>query len=74
MVPNVNRIEWEELLKGDEKVKSFAFQMKLNSLRLDLRLNKVKMQDAVKQLQEFCANNEKMFENDLKSIFRYTIS
>ena len=70
MALNVNRIEWEELLRGDEKVKSFALQMKLNALRLNLKLDRVKLQDAVKELFEFCASNEKMLESDLKSIFR----
>ena len=68
MLPDISNQTLNNLLTGNEKVKSFALQMKLNALRLELKLNKTSLQNAISSLLDFCSKNEKMFEVDLKAL------
>jgi hypothetical protein len=67
MYPNISNKALNDLLTGSEKVKSFALQMKLNALRLELKLNKTSLPEATSNLLDFFEKNEKMLETDLKS-------
>jgi hypothetical protein len=70
MLPNTYSKEFDGLLTGNEKVKSFALQMKINALRLDLKLGKISLHNASKSLYDYCKEHEDMFQNDLKVIFK----
>jgi hypothetical protein len=70
MIPDIAISEWSKLITNDQKVKNFALQMKLNGLRLDYKLNRTDLEDAAKDLREFCVNNENMVGADVKAIFR----
>jgi hypothetical protein len=76
MVPSMIKREWEDLVKGDfnPKLSSLSLQLKLNALRLDLRLNKTDIKQASKDLYNFCVQNEKMVQKDIASIFSLTNS
>jgi hypothetical protein len=71
MIPGITKREWEDLIKGDfnPKISSLSLQLKLNALRLDLRLNKIDIKSAAIDLHHFCVNNEKMIQKDIASIF-----
>lgn len=76
MVPSLMRHEWEDLVKGDfnPKITSLSLQLKLNALRLDIKLNKIDVKYASKELYDFCVQNEKMVQKDLVTIFSLTNS
>ncbi len=72
MVPEIKRQEWRDLIKGKntQSLSSFSLQMKVNSLKLFCESGKMSMDDAVKELYETCAKYEKIYETDLRKIFR----
>ena len=72
MVPNLNRPEWESMVKGTytPKLTSLSLQLKLNALQLDLKLNKLDAKSAATQLHDFCEANENLVQKDLPVIFK----
>lgn len=71
MIPDVQREEWRNLIKGKlpVKVSSFSLQMKLDSLIKAYQHGVVGMDEAVKDLHAMCTKYEKIYKNDLDKIF-----
>lgn len=72
MIPDINRHEWQDLVKGNIKVKfsSFSLQMKVSSLSRNYKLGLINLQTAVKDLYEMCIKYEKIYTKDLEKIFK----
>jgi len=70
MVVNVTSTKWKQLLQGaiEPKLTSLALQIKINFLKLNVKTGKISIDDAVKELIEFCNKNNKAFENDIQTI------
>lgn len=72
MIPDTKRSEWGDLLteKLQVKLSGLSLQLKLNSLKVSLKTGKMSLSDAIVELHRYCSANEKMFESDLKKIFK----
>jgi len=72
MVPDINRLEWQELIKGkiQLKIESFSLQMKISSLNRNFKNGIIKIDRAVKELHDLCEKYEKIYTNDLNRIFK----
>ncbi len=72
MVPEINRKEWQDLIKGDIKynIESFSLQMKISSLNRNLKNGFISMNQAVKELHDLCIKFERIYKNDLDKIFK----
>lgn len=71
MVPSSNRREWESLLTDQRKVnlKSLSLQLKLASLKANIKIGKIDLSDAILELHDYCCKNEKMYVKDMEIIF-----
>ena len=72
MVPEISRSEWAALITEgvSPKITSLSLQLKINSLRLDYKLQKVNLKDAIADLHKFCQAKENMHQKDLDFIFK----
>jgi len=72
-IPDRNRSEWKDLLKGKTNIKinSFVFQMKLTRLREDLINQTVTIDKAISELFELFEkyDNSDELSKDIKRIF-----
>jgi hypothetical protein len=71
MVPEKNRQEWRDLVTGniEYKCSSFSLQMKINYLYQSYKNNFISIDDAVNDLYTMCVKYEKIYKEDLDSIF-----
>lgn len=71
MVPASNKKEWRELLTAKESppLKSLSFKLKLASLKANIKIENMTLEEAVMQLHDYCISNQKMYAKDLESIF-----
>ncbi len=72
MIPDTHRREWDELLlgKSNPKLTSLSLKLKVNSLKIKIKSNKITLQEAKKTIYEYCSKNPKIYEKDLKAIFK----
>lgn len=71
MVPEKNRPEWKDLVKGDcpYTFANFVFQLKLNRTIADTNEGRISVDRAVEELYELCVKYEKAVKPDLDKIF-----
>lgn len=71
MVPDVNKPEWQELIRGklSPQLTSFSLQMKINTLKQQYKLGLVKIDKAVADLRDLCVKYERIYTEDLNKIF-----
>jgi hypothetical protein len=74
MVPDISKQEWVELVAGETvpRLTSLSLQMKLNAIRLDLKLKRIDQKTAATIMYDACVKNEKAYEKDLIAIFGHT--
>ncbi len=72
MIPDASRKEWRDLITGEHRprLSSFSLQMKINTLATDFKSGKLALQDAIKELHTMCVKYEKIYEGDLKKVFK----
>jgi hypothetical protein len=72
MVPDINQKKWEQLIQGKVNVplSSYSLQIKVNSLNRLYRNGFISIENAVKELYEMCKKYPKIYEDDLKKIFK----
>jgi hypothetical protein len=71
MIPDVNKKEWQEIIKGKINIKlsSFSLQMKINALSKQYKNGLINLDFAIKELHEMCKKYERIYMNDLNKIF-----
>jgi hypothetical protein len=71
MIPDTNRSEWANLITGliNPQISSLTLQLKLNSLKLDLKLKHMDLKTAIADLHKFCLQHEQMIQKDINKIF-----
>ncbi len=71
MIPEINRPEWAELVKGKKKpeISSFSLQMKINSLNRNYKNGLLSLNEAINDLHNMCIKYEKIYQEDLQKIF-----
>ncbi len=72
MLPSITKSEWGDLLQGkiSPRLSSLSLQLKLNALKNSVKSGKSDLQTAISTLYNYCSANLKMYENDLKIIFK----
>ena len=72
MVPDIRKKEWADMLNGslNPKLTSFSLQMKVNTLRLDVKLRKKSLDEVVTELHNFISSNEQTYQKDVNIIFK----
>ena len=72
MIPDIRKGEWADILSGslNPKLTSFSLQMKVNTLKLNVKLQKTSLVDAVYELYKFVSSNEQMYQKDVNTIFK----
>ena len=72
MIPDIRKGEWADILSDslNPKLTSFSLQMKVNTLKLNVKLQKTSLVDAVYELYKFVSSNEQMYQKDVNTIFK----
>ena len=72
MIPDIRKGEWADILSDslNPKLTSFSLQMKVNTLKLNVKLQKTSLVDAVSELHKFVSSNEQMYQKDVNTIFK----
>jgi len=72
MIPDIRKGEWADILSDslNPKLTSFSLQMKVNTLKLNVKLQKMSLVDAVSELHKFVSSNEQMYQKDVNTIFK----
>ena len=76
MIPNKKNKEWGDLIKNKIKpdLKSYSLKMQLNSIRQLYRFGKLSIDEAVNDLYDHCLKYEKIYTEDIKSIFNSKVT
>lgn len=71
MIPDIQRKEWRDLLTDapPPPLSSLSFKLKLSSLKSNLKIDQITLEEAVEALYQYCAANEKIYQKDLYIIF-----
>lgn len=72
MVPSVNEKEWKSLLVDDDipSLKSLSLKLKLASLKANVKIEKMTLEEAIIDLHAYCVANAKLCAKDLNLIFK----
>lgn len=67
---------WKEIVQGtiEPNISNLALKIKINFLRMQLKSNKIGINEAVNELEQYCRMNEKMLEKDLTIIKKLNLS
>ncbi|MGH1336910.1 MAG: hypothetical protein ACRBFS_12370 [Aureispira sp.] len=71
MIPSSDQKEWHDLLMTEEipPLKSLSLKLKLASLKANIKIETMTVAEAIVQLHNYCAANEKMYATDLENLF-----
>lgn len=71
MIPISNRKEWRDVLTGAStpNLSSLSLKLKIASLKANVKINHITLEEAAEALHQYCAANEKMYQKDLSTIF-----
>lgn len=71
MIPDIQRKEWRDLLTDvpPPPLSSLSFKLKLGSLKANLKIDHITLEEAIEALHQYCVANEKMYQKDLSIIF-----
>lgn len=63
--------EWKTFVTNSysQKLSSLSLKLKLNALLLALKLDKMNLDEAAKEVYIFCKEHEKLVEKDLEAVF-----
>ena len=61
---------WGKIVRGtiNPPIQSLPLKIKINFLRMQVNTNNLSEEQATKELRDYCLQNEKMLEKDLKSL------
>ena len=64
---------WNKIVQGtvDPPIKSLPLKIKVNFLRMQIKTKKINVEDAARELAQYCLQNEKMLESDLAIIKQF---
>ncbi|MFK7799827.1 MAG: hypothetical protein AB8E82_20395 [Aureispira sp.] len=70
MASNIDKEKWYALLNADEvpKLHSLSLKLKLSSLKTQVKIENITLDEAVEKLHNYCISNKKMYAKDLASI------
>jgi ribosome maturation protein Sdo1 len=74
MIPDKQRPEWRDLVKGDLycNFNNYVLQLKVNQISKEVNNGKIEIEDAVDQIFGLCKKYEKAVQTDMKKIFGET--
>lgn len=70
MVPELDGKKWQNLLTDQvaPKLHSLSLKLKLSSLKTQIKIENITLNEAVEQLHHYCMSNKKMYVKDLENI------
>lgn len=71
MSSDFDKEKWYAVLSSDEipKLHSLSLKLKLSSLRTQVKIENITLDEAVDKIHNYCINNTKMYAKDLENIF-----
>jgi hypothetical protein len=70
MIPELDRKKWQALLteQTTPTLHSLSLKLKLASLKAQIKIEHITLNEAVETLHHYCMNNKKMYTKDLENI------
>jgi len=71
MASNLDKKKWYALLNATEvpQLHSLSLKLKLSSLKAQIKIENITIDEAAERLHNYCTNNPKMYAKDLENIF-----
>lgn len=70
MVPELDRKKWQALLTDQTTptLYSLSLKLKLSSLKAQIKIEHITINEAIEVLHNYCMSNKKMYAKDLENI------